>query len=175
MLASLFSAACFDLGSPARPDASPAPSADGDLGDLGGDLGGDLADLGLVDGTIADGGLFDTDATTMIDAETPPCVEGSVDPALATVMVDLVSLRVATAETHAAAGGVIAWVNMDTRTHRLVSGEPGAPLLPENGGFNTGAIPPGTTYAHRFCTLRTLTYYCSNHPGVMNGYRIVIE
>jgi plastocyanin len=159
---STLSSACIDFGA--------APARDATVNSL-------------TDATPADSNAGDanTGDAFALDAETPdaavPCVEGPVDTTTAsvTLTINLIRFNVDAPEVHIASGDILAWRNTDTRAHRLVSGVPDNPILPADGGFNTGAIASGSSYAHRFCTLRTILYYCSNHPGVMNGYRIVIE
>lgn len=136
---------------------------------------------GCVDFGVPPAEVPDAGAAEMTDAALDPsdagaaCIEESVDPALAENTIDLVRFSVDPLELTIAAGTVVAFSNSDTRNHRMLSGTPEAPIEPAQGGFNTGVLAPGERYGHRFCEPRTLLYYCSTHPGVMNGYRIVIE
>src|SRR5262245_33119033 len=103
----------------------------------------------LADAGHGDAGPPDTGA---------PCVEGMEDPALAENTITLVEMNVDPMALTIAPNTVVAFKNTGGRNHRLVSGEPGAPIAPENGGFNTGALAPGDSYGHRFCTVRTLLF-----------------
>jgi plastocyanin len=152
--------ACVDLGALPDPDAS--TTGDASSRDASAD-----GDAGASDGSEnRDAGEGDAGA---------PCVEGSVDPLIAENIVNLVRFTVDPLEIRIAPGSILGFSNSDTRNHRMLAGTPESPIDPAAGGFNTGLLAPGAAYAHRFCDPRTLLYYCSTHPGVMNGYRIVIE
>lgn len=132
-------------------------------------------DFGVPPTEVADSGLAEVDDGGLEFADAGACVEESVDPALAENTINLVRFTVDPLEISIAAGSIVAISNNDNRNHRMLSGTPEAPIEPTQGGFNTGVLAPGESYGHRFCEPRTLLYYCSTHPGVMNGYRIVVE
>jgi plastocyanin len=114
--------------------------------------------------------------TAVADADVNgACVEGIADAAFAENTINIVRFNVDPLEMTIAANTVVAFTNTDSRNHRMLGGTPEQPLGPEEGGFNTGLLAPGASYGHRFCTPRLMIYYCSSHPGTMNGYRIVIE
>src|SRR5688572_15167958 len=122
---------------------------------------------------LRDAEVVPEDSGEKIDAGA--CTEGVVDSANATHTINIIRFDVDPRVIRVRAGDVVSFSNTDTRNHRFVSGTPEAPILPEQGGFNTGAIPQAQAYGHRFCTPRTIVYYCSSHPGTMHGYEIVIE
>lgn len=128
------------------------------------DLGGPAPDAAAIDAEIADTGVADA---------AQPCTEGVVEGATGTEVM-IPGFRVEPSSVTIRAGEVVVWINADDMTHRLVSGEPGDRISVGDGGFDTGSIEPGARRAIRFCSPRSLPYYCAPHAGQMNGFRLEI-
>jgi len=140
--------------------------------------------LVLVGGALACAGCFDIG----YDIRPPPppdagrrvppdgCVEGVADVTSATTTLQFLSMDVDHHLVRLRTGDVLAWVNGSNQVHTASAGAPRADILPAAGGFDSGRIPAsGGTWAYRFCTARTIEWYCKTHPAQMRGYRIVIE
>jgi plastocyanin len=71
------------------------------------------------------------------------------------------------------AGSTVTWHQMDPGVHTVTSGtvaQNGGSVTPEpDGKFTSGEITTGKTYAHRFDTPGTYTYFCEIHPATMHG------
>lgn len=102
------------------------------------------------------------------------CVEEPVTPRTDGTQIALVTLAVDRPVVSIAPGDVVTWTNTDTMPHTVTAGAPGAPLPPAQGGFDSGTLSPGATWAYRFCRARTAIYYCRTHEGQMNNYRVVV-
>lgn len=76
--------------------------------------------------------------------------------------VDIKQFKFGPAETHIAIGGTVTWTNSDNQKHTATS----------SGGFDTGAIEPGSTGKATFAKAGTFAYICSFHP-FMKGTIIV--
>jgi plastocyanin len=66
-------------------------------------------------------------------------------------------------------GDTVRWSNDSARAHDVVSSD---------DGFDSGRLPVGGTYAHRFDAPGTMTYYCSIHPfmtGEIDVHPVVLE
>ena len=59
------------------------------------------------------------------------------------------------------AGTTVTWTNKDSATHTVTG-----------SGWESGELPTGTTYSHKFDTAGTYAYHCSIHPS-MTGTIIV--
>lgn len=103
------------------------------------------------------------------------CVEGPTDPTTDGPQLRYASLAVDQRVLNIAVGDVVTWTNGDTMRHSVVAGAPGAELPLDRGGFNSGELAPGGTFAVRFCRARTVIYFCATHPSQMNNFRIVVE
>jgi plastocyanin len=57
----------------------------------------------------------------------------------------------------------VQWTNNDGADHTVTS-TPGDPV-----SFNSGTMAPGRTFVFQFLTPGTYAYYCTFHPGWMNG------
>lgn len=76
--------------------------------------------------------------------------------------IEIKQFRFGPAEVHVAVGGTVTWTNSDNQKHTAT----------ESGGFDAGAIEPGTTGMATFATAGTFAYICSFHP-FMKGTVIV--
>ena len=103
------------------------------------------------------------------------CVEGEVAPTADGPQVQFITLDVNIRELRVAAGDTVTWTNTDTMPHSVNAGAPGAEVPAASGGFASAALPPGGQFAYRFCSARSVFYFCAVHPGQMTGYRVVIE
>lgn len=113
------------------------------------------------------------DATVAADASAT-CTEGPAPTDTPGIEVQIISFALDRPSVTVPAGSVVIWRNADTMPHQLVSGAPGAPISPAEGGFDSGELAPGQAYAHRFCRARSLVYFCATHPGGMKGYRLEV-
>lgn len=102
------------------------------------------------------------------------CTEGVAPASNTGPQVQLVTLSVNKPALAIARGDVVTWTNTDTMPHTVTAGAPGAQLPPAQGGFDSGTIAPGTRWAYRFCTARTVFYFCKTHASQMNNYRVVV-
>ena len=107
-------------------------------------------------------------ATTAASA-TPTTAAGTATTAAASTgalssaaTVDIKQFKFGPAETHIAIGGTVTWTNSDNQKHTATS----------SGGFDTGAIEPGSTGKATFAKAGTFAYICSFHP-FMKGTIIV--
>lgn len=168
--------ACVDFGAE-RPldagdggvsaDAQPDADRDAEL----------AADAGAADGSPD--ASASPDAIVFEDADVPPdsgvCVEGEVaqqPDGGAEVRVTGFNLDNPTITVRA--GDTVTW-RLNSGEHGFRSGAPGNPVPVSRGGFNTGELGPGESYTHRFCTARTVIYYCFSHPSTMRDFSVVIE
>ena len=151
---------CFDFGARV-PDAT-------DFVDAGVD--GGTPDLGDVDGNFDSGPEVDLG---VVDDMGPSCVEGMVPPSATGPQIRIVTLNVDSPMLMVSAGDVVTWTNTDADRHQATAGAPGA-ITPPPRGFDSGVIASGAQWAYRFCTPRTVIWFCGLHAAQMNGYRIVI-
>ncbi len=103
------------------------------------------------------------------------CVEGQVEPSDAGIQIAIITLNVDQPVVAVAPGETITWTNVDSEIHTVTAGAPGAELPVEQGGFDSGEFGTGERWAYRFCTVRTVVYFCATHPQQMNGYRIIVQ
>lgn len=55
------------------------------------------------------------------------------------------------------AGTTVTWTNLDSAAHTVTA---------DDGSFDSGQIVQNQTFSHIFNTPGTVTYHCSNHPGM---------
>lgn len=122
-------------------------------------------DLGVPDGTMADGSGVDG-----ID-----CTEGPAEPSASGPQVQIATLQMTPAMLDIHAGDTVTWTNNDSMRHTVTAGAPGAVVPAAQGGFDSGEIASGTSWAYRFCALRQAFYFCQTHPSQMNGYRLNVQ
>lgn len=53
------------------------------------------------------------------------------------------------------AGDTVIWNNTDDRDHTVIAAD---------GSFNSGNLPSGQSFQHRFTTSGTFSYFCKYHP-----------
>ena len=157
----VFGATCFDFGYDLPdPDQFPDPDVDAGAVDAGhGGGGGGGGDGG--DGGGGGGG--------------PACEEGPTDPSDSGPQIRLITLNVDRPLISITVGDVVTWTNTDTERHTATAGAPGAELPLASGGFESGELGTGAKWAYRFCSPRTVIWFCKTHPEQMNGYRIFVE
>ncbi|MCF3102514.1 cupredoxin domain-containing protein [Streptomyces roseoverticillatus] len=63
------------------------------------------------------------------------------------------------------AGDSVRWVNKDNDEHTTTSDEP--------GGWDSGAIPPGSSFTQSFGTPGTFPYHCDFHSSLTG--KVVVE
>lgn len=161
--ATAFCSSCFDFGI----DVCPADRCI----DAGFDAGNDS---GPVDsGPPMDSGP--TDAGDVGDSG-PPCEEGVAAPSTTGPQLSFVpTLMVDNADVTISVGDVLTVTNNDSMSHTMTAGGPGAPLPLARGGFDSGNIAAGTQWAYRFCSVRSVEWFCTTHPAQMNGFRLTVE
>jgi plastocyanin len=76
-------------------------------------------------------------------------------------------------EIEIAVGETVTWVHDDAPTHTVTSGEvteggAGVSASPD-GGFASGELSKGDTFAHTFEEPGTYPYFCEIHPATMRG------
>ena len=116
----------------------------------------------------------DANLTAPPDADSSGCTEGAVPPPDTGPQIGFATLAVDQPVLAITAGAVVTWTNNDTMVHTVTAGAPGAPLPLDRGGFDSGDLPPAGKWAYRFCSARTVIYYCKTHAGQMNNYRVVV-
>ena len=57
-------------------------------------------------------------------------------------------------------GDTITWKNVDTAAHTVTSGKDAT----SDGLFDSGMIPAGSPFSHKFDKIGTYDYYCMVHP-----------
>lgn len=130
---------------------------------------GGCVDFGYRLPTIADAS---SEASPDADAS---CTEGAVPPSTTGPQLQFATLSVSATTLSIARGDVVTWTNADTMAHTVTAGAPGAELPPSQGGFDSDTIAPGAKWAYRFCTARTVIYFCKTHASQMNNYRVVVS
>ncbi|MFN0251963.1 MAG: plastocyanin/azurin family copper-binding protein [Kofleriaceae bacterium] len=111
---------------------------------------------------------------TAIDGD-QTCTEGSVPPSTSGPQLAFATLSVSNTALTIMRGDVVTWTNTDTMPHTVTAGAPGAEVPLAQGGFDSDTISPGAKWAYRFCTPRTVIYFCKTHASQMNGYRVVVS
>lgn len=101
-------------------------------------------------------------ATPTTAAGTATTAAASTGALSSAATVDIKQFKFGPAETHIAIGGTVTWTNSDNQKHTATS----------SGGFDTGAIEPGSTGKATFAKAGTFAYICSFHP-FMKGTIIV--
>ena len=59
-------------------------------------------------------------------------------------------------------GTIVKWVNNDTTTHTVTSGEPGDDTI--GTAFDSSYMSEGDVYLHKFNSKKTYEYYCTFYP-----------
>ncbi|HXV88995.1 MAG TPA: plastocyanin/azurin family copper-binding protein [Nitrososphaeraceae archaeon] len=67
-------------------------------------------------------------------------------------------------------GTTVKWINNDTSTHTVTSGEPGDNTV--GTAFDSSYMNEGDVYLHKFNSKKTYDYYCTMYP-FMKGKIIV--
>lgn len=137
-------------------------------------FGGSVALLACID--------FGYRVPTVPDAAAPEasvdsdsgCTEGAVPPSTSGPQLQFATLSVSSTTLTIARGDVVTWTNGDTMAHTVTAGAPGAQIPAAQGGFDSDSIAPGSKWAYRFCTARTVIYFCKTHASQMNNYRVVV-
>ncbi len=65
-------------------------------------------------------------------------------------------------------GTRVTWINRDSAPHRITSG-----ITDYDGLFDSGEISPGGSFSFTFYDVGVYQYFCSLHPGTMQGTVIV--
>jgi plastocyanin len=107
--------------------------------------------------------------------DTGDCVEEEVLPAESGPQVKFTTLNVDVSQLRITAGDTVTWTNTDTMAHSVTAGAPGAELAAAKGGFQSPDIAPNAKWAFRFCSKRSVFYFCGKHPQQMNGYRVIVQ
>jgi plastocyanin len=110
-----------------------------------------------------------TPASSSPATSTPPAAPNTVN------MTD--ALKYVPAALSVAVGDTVTWSNTGTAPHSVTACtgatngcKAASDLEP---GLDSGQILGGKTYAHAFSKAGTFSYYCTVHPGSMNGTVIV--
>lgn len=103
------------------------------------------------------------------------CVEGPTEPSTTGPQLAFSTLAIDQPNLTITAGDVVTWTNNDSMVHTVTAGAPGAPLPTAQGGFDSGDVASGVKWAYRFCTPRTVVYFCKTHASQMNNYRVVVR
>lgn len=103
------------------------------------------------------------------------CVEGVVSPRATGPQVRYAGFTAIPASLTIGAGDVVTWTNEDAVVHTVTAGTPDAELPPSEGGFDSGDIAGGASWAYRFCEARTAVYFCRPHKTMMFGYEVVVQ
>jgi plastocyanin len=90
---------------------------------------------------------------------------GTVKPGPATITVNITSTGFSPQVVAVNAGDTVKWVNKDTGNHTVMSS---ASAL-----WNSGNIPPGTSYARKFSAVGSYTYVDGAHPTI--GGTVVVH
>jgi len=61
-------------------------------------------------------------------------------------------------------GEIILWKNIDSTTHTVTSGNPAEG---KSNYFDSGIIPPGNNFSHKFEDTGMFQYYCELHPWML--------
>lgn len=108
-----------------------------------------------------------------------PAYSGSVAAQVDQVVEMTTTLDFAPAETTITAGDTVEWRNVSIMSH-TVTAVPGAArdpahvaLPPDAEPFDSGGVPPGEIYRHRFTVPGTYRYFCRPHEA--NGMVGVIQ
>ena len=104
------------------------------------------------------------------------CEEGSVPPSDEGPQISFLSGNAVDREVLTIKiGDIVTFTNTDMEQHTATAGAPGAEIPEERGGFDSGRFGTGGKWAFRFCSARTVIWFCETHPANMNNYRIIIE
>jgi plastocyanin len=76
-------------------------------------------------------------------------------------------------ETTIAAGDTVTWDNVGG-FHTATQCDASFTTCPPAGGFDSGTLSTGGTFAHTFATAGTYPYYCALHPTAMRG-RVIVQ
>jgi plastocyanin len=70
-------------------------------------------------------------------------------------------------------GATVTWTQRDPGVHTVTSGtvDDGAAAVTvhPDDRFDSGELPTGRTYTHRFAATGTYRYFCQIHPATMRG------
>ena len=61
-------------------------------------------------------------------------------------------------------GEIILWTNIDSAAHTVTSGNP---IEGKSNYFDSGIIPPGNNFSHKFEDAGLFQYYCELHPWML--------
>jgi plastocyanin len=114
------------------------------------------------------------DAPVLPDGNGSACTEGIAPPSDTGPQISIITLNVNVPVLAIHIGEVVTWTNTDSMAHTVTAGAPGAMLPPAQGGFDSGDIAAGGKWAYRFCTARSVVYFCKTHASQMNNYRVTV-
>lgn len=103
------------------------------------------------------------------------CIEGVATPSATGPRVRYAGFTAIPLAITVSAGDVVTWVNEDAMVHTVTAGTPDAALPVAEGGFDSGDIAGGASWAYRFCTPRTAVYFCRPHKAMMFGYEVIVQ
>jgi plastocyanin len=92
----------------------------------------------------------------------PGAAQRAPKPVVHTVIIDATSFSEASLTIRA--GDTVEWVNKDVIPHTATAAG--------KGGFDSGAIAPGTSWRHRFRAKGRLPYACSFHSTMKAMLRV---
>lgn len=102
------------------------------------------------------------------------CVEGVVPYEQATKKLSYANFAISETPATVPVGTIVGWSNDDSQTHTVTAGQGRTKLADDAGGFDSGPLAPGSNFAFKFCTPRTVYYFCQPHSN-MTDFQIVIE
>jgi len=70
------------------------------------------------------------------------------------------------------AGDTVRWTNNDLVPHAVTSGDPGDGDA--GSVFESGTLGNGATFSFTFDIAGMYRYFCSVHPGTMNGFQVIV-
>ncbi|MFQ5856440.1 MAG: plastocyanin/azurin family copper-binding protein [Anaerolineae bacterium] len=110
--------------------------------------------------------------TATLTSSPSATVEATLFPTEAAVQVAVGEYYVDPQVVTITVGTTVEWVPFGDREHTIVSKEDGQPGWPKNGGVGAIGSP---AFRATFREPGVYPYFCSVHPGVMDGVIVVIE
>lgn len=108
----------------------------------------------------------------------PPCCPTPVYPTPFLPLLNIVEIKdnfYQPAVITVKIGSYVQWINKGSSPHTVTQGLcPGGVCSPTPGGFHSGVLMPGQTYAFQFNQLGTFAYYCQIHGAGMTGSVAVV-
>jgi plastocyanin len=84
------------------------------------------------------------------------------------------SFQGAVCDTTVVAGSTVTWSLSGAALHTVTQCDASFTTCPPSGGFDSGALSSGNSFAQTFSTPGTIPYYCAFHAAQMRG-RIVVQ